>query len=118
MTRDREDALVAHAGVAAADLSELLALISASNVVELDVTVGATRLSLRRPAGLSTDVVFSAAEDARSDALTLAVTSPLVGVFRTSLEVGAEVEAGQPIGAVEALGLATNVDAPHAGTVE
>ena len=50
--------------------------------------------------------------------MELAITSPLVGVFRTVLTVGASVEAGEPIGAVEALGLPTTVDAPHSGTVE
>jgi acetyl-CoA carboxylase biotin carboxyl carrier protein len=32
--------------------------------------------------------------------------------------VGTSVEPGQPIGAIEALGMPTSVDAPQSGTVE
>ena len=50
--------------------------------------------------------------------LSLAIASPLVGIFHPSVSVGGTVESGQPIGAVEALGMPTTVDAPHGGTVE
>ncbi len=113
---DEGDALLARAGVASSDLASLLELIGNTDVVELDVTVGTTRLSLRRSASVASPVQVS--REGPVDEPTLAVTSPLVGVFRTAVAVGATLEAGQPIGAVEALGLPTTVEAPLPGTVE
>jgi acetyl-CoA carboxylase biotin carboxyl carrier protein len=115
---DEGDALLTSAGVASSDVSALLTLLAPTDVVELDISVGTTHLSIRRGAAPHTSVRSTSSSDARSDGPTLAVTSPLVGVFHPSVAVGATLEAGQPIGAVEAMGMPTNVDAPQAGTVE
>ena len=113
---DDGDAVLAQAGVAASDLSALLDLIRHTDVTELDISVGATRVSLRRaapPLPLLAPLADIPAHDP-----SLAITSPLVGIFHTSLAVGDTLSAGASIGAVEALGLPTNVEAPDAGTVE
>jgi acetyl-CoA carboxylase biotin carboxyl carrier protein len=117
VTSEDGDALLTSTGVASSDLSSLLSLIAESKVVELDITVGATRLSLRRTA-IPTTSHLSASSETRPDEPTLAVTSPLVGIFHALVAVGATLDAGQPLGTVEALGMPTNVDAPQAGTVE
>ena len=39
-------------------------------------------------------------------------------MFRPSVVTGDMLEAGQSIGAIEALGMPTSVDAPQSGTVE
>jgi acetyl-CoA carboxylase biotin carboxyl carrier protein len=114
---DAADALHAHTGVASHDLSALLSLVARSDVVELDVQVGSTRLSLRRALPISTSPV-SLSTGASGEATSVAITSPLVGIFRAAVGVGESLEAGQSIGSVEALGLPTNVEAPEAGTVE
>jgi len=111
------DAVLSSAGVAAADLSALLELIGGTDVVELDVSVGSTRVRLRRSAGGAPSPP-PPADQPVADEATLAITSPLVGVFRASVGIGADLDAGQSIGVVEALGLPTHVEAPHAGTVE
>jgi biotin carboxyl carrier protein len=48
----------------------------------------------------------------------LAITSPLVGIFHPAVQAGQQVQTGQSIGAIEALGMPTSVDAPQSGTVE
>jgi acetyl-CoA carboxylase biotin carboxyl carrier protein len=111
------DAVLSSAGVAAADLSALLELIGGTDVVELDVSVGPTRMRLRRTASAAPAPSVVSNQLAAEDA-SLAITSPLVGVFRASVGIGADLDAGQSIGVVEALGLPTHVEAPHAGTVE
>ena len=105
--------LLACAGVSADQLSELLGLVAASDIIELDVSIGATRLTLRRPRTPSEARTVTAAEPR-----SLAIASPLVGVFRPSVATGDTLEAGQSIGAIEALGMPTTVDAPQSGTVE
>jgi acetyl-CoA carboxylase biotin carboxyl carrier protein len=104
------------AGIDERELTELLALVAASDVVELDVAFPGGRLSLRRPT--SAPALAPVAEPAPGPPPFLAVTSPLVGIFRPAAGVGAYVEPGQPLGAIEALGLPTSVDAPAAGTIE
>ena len=111
------DALHEHAGVSAAQLEELLHLVAASDVTELDVTLGSTHLSLKRPAHTAVVPESYVAQESL-EPTSLAITSPLVGMFRASVSVGAMVEPGQPIGAIEALGMPTSVDAPDSGTVE
>jgi len=109
------DPLRERAGVSADELADLLSLVGASDVTELDVTLGSTRLSLRRsPAQASLPVPAGEAREPRS----LAIASPLVGIFRPSVASGDALEAGQSIGAIEALGMPTSVDAPQSGTVE
>ena len=109
------DSLAECAGVSEADLAEVLALVTGTDIVELDLTFGSGRLSLRRPAR-----VFTAPPTATApqDALSLAIASPLVGIFRTAMKEGEAVTAGQAIGAIDSLGIPTSVDAPQGGTVE
>jgi acetyl-CoA carboxylase biotin carboxyl carrier protein len=107
--------LLVFAGISSAELSEVLAFVSGTDISELDVTVGTTRLSLRRPA------VAAAATPAAlppAEPRSLAITSPLVGIFHASVASGDSLLPGQSIGAVEALGMPTSVDVPHPGTVE
>ena len=111
------DPLLDRAGVRASDLAALLELVAGTDVTELDVTVGTTRLSLRRPAVLAaTPAPPPPAVDV--EPRPLAITSPLVGIFHASVSTGDDVQPGQSIGAVEALGMPTSVDAPQTGTVE
>jgi acetyl-CoA carboxylase biotin carboxyl carrier protein len=120
------DPLFDRVGVAAADLSALLALTDGSDITELEITVGATRLSLRRPPIVSRATAAEAADaQARIDGtgplahdVPLAIASPLVGIFRASVAPGDVVQPGQSIGRIEALGMPTSVDAPRSGTVE
>jgi biotin carboxyl carrier protein len=110
------DPLLDCTGLSAADLSEVLDLIAGTDIAELDVTVGNTRLSLRRPAVVTPDL--AAATSAAAEPRSLAITSPLVGIFHASVSAGDSVQPGQSIGAVEALGMPSSVDAPQSGTVE
>jgi acetyl-CoA carboxylase biotin carboxyl carrier protein len=103
------------AGVSGRELAQLLDLVAATEVTELDITVGATRLSLRRPATPTATVAPVAPP---SEPRSLAITSPLVGIFHASVGTGDTLQPGQSIGAVEALGMPTSVDAPQSGTVE
>ncbi len=116
MSSGPADPLRERAGISADELSDLLGLVGATDVTELDVTVGSTRLTVRRapaPAG----VRAVTAEEPR-EPHSLAIASPLVGIFRPSVASGDTLEAGQSIGAIEALGMPTSVDAPQSGTVE
>jgi biotin carboxyl carrier protein len=111
------DALQACAGLSARELSELLALLGRSDVLELELSFGSTRLSLQRPAP-SAGASRRAEAPSGDEPPTLAVASPLVGVFHPTVSAGDEVAHGQAIGAIEALGISNTVDAPEAGTVE
>jgi len=111
------DALLESAGVSGSQLAQLLELVVGSDISELDVTIGATRVRLRRPA------VIAASTGAATtvpvvEPHSLAITSPLVGIFHASVATGDTLQPGQSIGAVEALGMPTSVDAPQPGTVE
>jgi acetyl-CoA carboxylase biotin carboxyl carrier protein len=111
------DALLESVGVSGSQLTQLLELIVGSDISELDVTIRSTRLSLRRPAV----VAVSAGANVAAPPIephSLAITSPLVGIFHASVATGDTVQPGQSIGAVEALGMPTSVDAPQPGTVE
>ena len=103
------------AGVSAADLTAVLALLTGTDIAEIDITTGSTRLSVRRR---PLPVAAPAPAAPPQEPLSLAIASPLVGIFRASVAPGDVVLSGQPIGAVEALGMPTNVDAPQGGTVE
>jgi acetyl-CoA carboxylase biotin carboxyl carrier protein len=110
------DPLRERAGISADELADLLSLVGATDVTEIDITVGSTRLTVRRvpgPAG----VRAVTAEEPR-EPRSLAIASPLVGIFRPSVASGDALDAGQSIGAIEALGMPTSVDAPQSGTVE
>jgi acetyl-CoA carboxylase biotin carboxyl carrier protein len=103
-------------------LAEILALVAGTDIAELEVTVGATRVSLRRPAAVSVpraeDGMRGLSPPVHEAAALLAIASPLVGIFRPSVASGDTVQTGQSIGAIEALGMPTSVDAPQSGTVE
>jgi acetyl-CoA carboxylase biotin carboxyl carrier protein len=114
-----DDALADAAGLSAADLEAVLALVAGTDVVELDVQFGAGRVSLRRPPSvvLSTQETPDGLHEVQ-DLAALAIASPLVGIFHPSVTTGETVQQGQAIGAIEALGMPTSVDAPQSGTVE
>jgi biotin carboxyl carrier protein len=111
------DPLLACAGLTADELGQMLALVAGTDVCELDVTFGTTRFSLRRPPVTQPVAAASAAATAVEPS-SLAITSPLVGIFRPSVDTGETVHPGQSIGAIEALGMPSSVDAPQGGTVE
>ena len=108
--------------MSADELGQLLALVTASDITELDVTLGTTRLSLRRAATATPTQAPAADAEASVEAdpgpRSLAIASPLVGIFHPVVQPGEDVASGQSIGAIEALGMPTSVDAPQAGTVE
>ena len=113
------DPLRACVGIAAVELVRLLALIADSDISELDVTTQDTRLSVRRqPIGGRLLPTSGDGSPQAAESGSLAITSPLVGIFRPSVAPGESVQPGQSIGAIEALGMPTNVDAPQSGTVE
>lgn len=114
------------------DLRDLLALVASTDIEELEVHAGSLRVLLRRdlsgalaaqpgpdappatgPAGQAAGRSEPSATERR-----LAVTSPLVGIFRPVVKVGDRVSPGQALGAIEAMGLRTSVDAPQPGVVE
>jgi len=111
------DPLAECSGVSERELAELLALLAGTDIVELDLAFGASRLTLRRPP-LVNPPLAAAQAPAVQELPSLAIASPLVGVFHPSVAVGDVVSAGQVIGAIEALGMPTSVDAPRPGTVE
>jgi acetyl-CoA carboxylase biotin carboxyl carrier protein len=116
------DALVDCAGLTEAELGEVLALVAGTDVVELQVAFSGMRLTLRRPPTKAHSVVDVPAAPSRAAApaevLSLAISSPLVGIFHSAVKSGDAVQTGQSIGAIEALGMPTSVDAPQSGTVE
>jgi acetyl-CoA carboxylase biotin carboxyl carrier protein len=112
-----QDPLLACAGLSADELTQMLALVAGTDICELDVTLGSTRFSLRRPAATAPVSAASTAATA-TEPSSLAITSPLVGIFRPSVSTGESVQPGQSIGAIEALGMPSSVDAPRGGTVE
>ena len=113
-----EDPLLARAGLSAAQLAAVLGLVADSDVAELEISLGATRLSLRRPpvSRVAAAAVSPAPPAVEPDTLT--ITSPSVGVFRPAVAPGEQIEPGQVVGAVEALGMPTSVDASRRGTVQ
>jgi acetyl-CoA carboxylase biotin carboxyl carrier protein len=109
------DALRECVGITADQLQQVVGLLAGSDITELDLTVGAARLSVRRSVSA---VAPPPVAIAPVEAQPLAIASPLVGIFRAAVGAGETVELGQSIGAIEALGMPTSVDAPHSGTVE
>lgn len=117
----RPDPFGSWAGLSEPQLLDVLALVHSTDVVELHVTVGGSHLTLRRPAtGPAAVAAGSSGGPNGNNAAEpfLAVTSPLVGIFRPSVQAGDRVTLGQPVGAIEALGMPTSVDAPATGVVE
>jgi acetyl/propionyl-CoA carboxylase alpha subunit len=109
---------VSGSGLSAADLDDVLTLLAGTDIVEFEVTVGETHLRLRRDATLRGPTDGLPEVQPAREAVALAVVSPLVGIFHPAVVSGQQVEAGQSLGAITALGLPTNVDAPQAGTIE
>lgn len=112
-----KDPLSKATGLAGDELDELLRLVAGTDITELDVTFGSTRFSLRRPAATAPVATVNGTLP-QVEPSSLAITSPLVGIFRPSVDTGETVQPGQAIGAIEALGMPTSVDAPQGGTVE
>jgi acetyl-CoA carboxylase biotin carboxyl carrier protein len=111
------DPLLERSGVSSEQLSQVLGAVAGSDIAELDITIGATRISLRRPAVVAPAGASSAAQVSDAPSF-LAISSPLVGIFRALVRPGETIQSGQPIGAIEALGIPTHVDAPEGGIVE
>src|SRR5216683_83786 len=88
------DSLRTCSGVSAAELSTVLDLISGTDISELDITSGKTRLSLRRPAIVAAPSSTAATAPA-VEPHSLAITSPLVGIFHASVATGDILQPGQ-----------------------
>ena len=123
MTARSGDPLERSSGVTAGQLAEVLALVAETDIAELDLTIGGTRLHLQRPPH-ALPMLSAPAEPSPPVAaplgglpVPLAIASPLVGIFRATVAAGDAVQPGQSIGAIEALGMPTSVDAPQGGTV-
>jgi acetyl-CoA carboxylase biotin carboxyl carrier protein len=112
------DHLLSVAGLTSGELSDLINLVAQSDIVELDVTVGSTRVSLRRPAVSQPASTPDGVSSLPGESPSLAITSPGVGIFRPAVSKGDEIQSGQSIGAIEALGMPTSVEAPRSGSVE
>jgi len=112
---EASDPLVEHAGLSTSELQSVLALVAGTDVVELEVSFGSGNLLIRRPPLVQ--VAEPAAVDNKLLDSSLAIASPLVGVFHPAVKPGDSVQQGQAIGAIEALGMPTSVDAPQGGTV-
>ncbi|MGI9145283.1 MAG: acetyl-CoA carboxylase biotin carboxyl carrier protein [Chloroflexota bacterium] len=111
------DPLFECAGLSGGQLAEVLALVAGTDISELDVTLGPTRFRLRR-APVAPLAAAGTGSIAPPEPSSLAITSPLVGIFRACVNTGDSVQPGQSIGAIEVLGMPSSVDAPQAGTVE
>jgi biotin carboxyl carrier protein len=109
-----------------------------SDIEEIGIEEAATglRLSLRKPApvsvatgGAGDDDLFDALiveeNENHSETTGVAVTAPLVGIFRSGMKpdappltaVGDVIREGQIIAAVESLAVFTEVEAPTAGRI-
>jgi acetyl-CoA carboxylase biotin carboxyl carrier protein len=119
------------AGLDEGELHQVLDLVAGSDIVELQISYMGSQISIRREATSAITVVPGAAPEAAVEAAPpsvtppgaapeqpLAITSPLVGIFRSSVHVGDHVAHGQPLGAIEAMGMPTSMDAPQSGIVD
>lgn len=126
MPATQPDPIQACAGVAEAELQELLRLVAGTEVAELEVAFNGGHVRLRRDvrevqlgsAVEATDEPLSATAAPVASNPLLAITSPLVGTFHLVVSAGDELQAGTPLGSIESLGMPTAVDAPEAGVVE
>ena len=119
---DRLAALRRFAGLTPGDLQALFDLFDTSDLLDLDVAFKGGRFRMERES-VGQPVVVAEAQSAALAARAAAeqpivVTSPLVGIFHPAVEVGEEVRRGQTLGAIEALGLPTTIDAPRSGVVD
>src|SRR5687768_9876873 len=108
-------------------LRELLPALERENVTELDVTVGATQLTLRRRAGIPPAIVVGArASEPQEDETLVSITTPLSGVFYAApapdeppyVREGDAIEAGQTVALVEAMKVFNEIHAEAPGVVE
>ncbi|MBI3964051.1 MAG: hypothetical protein HY329_00325 [Chloroflexi bacterium] len=98
-----------------AGVGELLELLAQTRVTELDLQVGALRISVRRDRAAPSEHVEV---DLPVPATPHVIAAPMVGFFHgRSLALGAEVGAGQVVGAVETLNVSYDVRTEHAGRV-
>ena len=112
------DPLLERAGLSAEELAAVLGLVADSDISELDISIGATRLSLRRPPVRRAAATPESELGPPAPPAVLAIASPGVGIFRPSVTSGERIGPGQSIGRVEALGMPTSVDSTDAGVVE
>ncbi len=108
-------------GLGRHELRVLLGLVAGTDVVELEVGFPGGQITIRREAaaigaGTAEAVPEDEAEPVPDESL-VAITSPLVGTFRPGVRLGDDVDAGQTVGAVEAMGMPTPVDVPSGGIV-
>ena len=108
-------------------LGELLRLLDRSDVEELEVEHAGGRLVIRREVSAAPAQMAASAprpaQEARAD--TFVVASPIVGIFRRvaggsdqPAEEGATIEAGQAVGAVEAMRMLSRVQTDRTGIVQ
>jgi acetyl-CoA carboxylase biotin carboxyl carrier protein len=112
------DPLFERAGISGPELADVLGLIAGTDIEELDVTVGGTRLSLKRSRMAMPPATSVALVPTTEKPPSLAIASPQVGIFRAAVSAGERVAPGQSLGAIEALGMPTSVEAVQSGIVE
>jgi acetyl-CoA carboxylase biotin carboxyl carrier protein len=109
-----------------AALAELLPHLERGGVTELDVSVGDTRLFLRRRPGPAAAEGAPSAAPPEEDEGLIAIATPLSGVFYASpapdeppyIAEGDEVTAGQTVALVEAMKVFNEIHAEVPGTIE
>lgn len=108
-------------------LADLLEKIQGTKISEIEVTLGDLTLGVKRRSSTAVNptVAASAPEPAPAPSNTVAVDSPIAGVFYASpsptepayVNVGDHINAGQVVGLVEAMKVFNEVHSAHAGTV-
>ena len=108
-------------GLTGEELRALLGLVSGTDILELEVGFPGGQIVLRREMAAAAAAQPHEPEPADSapgpDESLVAITSPLVGTFKPAVQLGDDVDAGQTVGSVEAMGMPTPVDVPSGGTV-
>jgi biotin carboxyl carrier protein len=140
MTRDKadrpDDIQSEQSPLSVAELRQLITLMHGSDIDEIGIEEAASglRLTLRKPAPISIgggadedlfDALVVEELEVRAEMNTVSVRAPLVGVFRAAMKPGARglcalgdvIREGQIIGAVEALNVYNEVEAPAAGRI-
>ena len=111
------------------EIKRLIAVLQEAKISELTVSIGDTKVSLRKPLA----AVVHAAPAAPADAPVVSkkaaapepepavyITAPMVGIFHsldTVSAVGVSVKAGQVVGAIESMKLMNDVVSEHDGSV-
>lgn len=108
-------------------LADLLEKIQGTKISEIEVTLGDLTLGVKRRMSAAVNPTANApvAEPAALPRNTVAVDSPIAGVFYASpsptepayVNVGDHVSAGQVVGLVEAMKVFNEVLSAHAGSV-